>query len=146
MAEEVFVAAPPALVVARMRAAETVSALFPGLRLRVLTDRGREGLRWTVEDPAPTVESPLGSVREGSAEIWLEPWGGGMIVHVYLRCPPTRSGRRRLWRRRESRGPGLRRVLWAVKDELEIGRAPGDPTVMEPDDRTTADWGQGTGE
>ncbi|MGH3329370.1 MAG: hypothetical protein ACRDPT_16535 [Streptomycetales bacterium] len=83
-------------------------------------DRGHEGLRWSI----------TGELL-GSAEVWLEAFADGTIVHYYLRGEPAApSGRvRRLAAARLRRRYTLawKRRINALKDELEAGRATGMP-------------------
>ena len=81
------------------------------------------GVRWNVR-----------GALVGSMEVWLEPYGDGVIVHHYVRCDVA-GGRRlspaataRVRRRRERHA---KRVFWALKDELEAGRAAGQPRHPE---------------
>jgi hypothetical protein len=95
-------------------------------------DRGDSGMRWTVTGDLV-----------GSCEVWLEPYGDGVIVHYYLRAEPTRRGSRtepvdtrpararrlavRVGREHTARWKSL---INALKDELEAGRAVGEPRVV----------------
>lgn len=118
LVEETFVAADPALVRPRVATPGFLQGLWPRLRLRVSQDRGGEGLRFSVSGPVT-----------GTAEVWLEGWADGVIVHVYLRVDP--SGERWSASRARRERHRLRAVvppaLWEVKDVLEAGRRPGDP-------------------
>ena len=75
------------------------------------------------------MERPRGALT-GSMEVWLEPYGDGVIVHHYVRCDlagdrllsPAAAARQRRRRQRHAK-----RVFWALKDELEGGRPPGEP-------------------
>ena len=51
---------------------------WPDLRLTTTRDRGRKGRQWAVE-----------GALAGTAEIWLEPWWDGVILHYYLRADPA---------------------------------------------------------
>ncbi len=118
--DETFIVADPAALAARLRDPAVVRRAWPGLDLVVFMDRGDQGIRWSVTGDLV-----------GSCEIWLEPFGDGVIVHYFLRADPGRSGRpRRLHRRaiRIGRDHATRwkAVLHAVKDELEQGRPAGE--------------------
>ena len=54
---------------------------WPTLDLAVFMDRGLDGVRWSITGELV-----------GSAEVWLEPQGDGVIVHYYLRGEPTAPG------------------------------------------------------
>lgn len=101
---------------------------WPGLTLTVFMDRGTEGIRWSVTGELV-----------GSAEIWLESRGAGVIVHHYLRAEPTEPGsttrarsipdstrgRREIDRLRRRHALSWKRTVWALKDELEGDRPAG---------------------
>ncbi|MQA27819.1 MAG: polyketide cyclase / dehydrase and lipid transport [Micromonosporaceae bacterium] len=118
LVEETFVAAAPEAVRGRLATLEFARRLWPDLRLRVTQDRGAKGLRHAVSGDFT-----------GTAEVWLEDWADGVIVHVYLRVDPTGAAwsPRRALRELHRRQRALKSVLWAVKDEHEGGRRPGEP-------------------
>lgn len=101
---------------------------WPDLSLTVFMDRGLDGIRWSAT-----------GAWVGSVEIWLEPVGDGVLLHHYLRLDrpgpegvplPAAAdprGRRRDARARARRARDWKRSAWALKDELEAGRAPGTP-------------------
>lgn len=100
---------------------------WPGLTLQVYMDRGLEGMRWTVSGQ-----------MVGSAEIWLEEQPPGVIVHHFLRAEPTVPGTtttpRPIANSRRARAQvqalqrrhvlAWKRVVWALKDELETDARP----------------------
>ncbi|UPK73398.1 hypothetical protein MU582_13225 [Nocardioidaceae bacterium SCSIO 66511] len=90
---------------------------MPGVRLRRIEDRGLLGKRWAVD----------GAMR-GSAEVWLERWADGVVVHVFWQVDPA-DGRRLDARGRRRFGLEVKAHVTAVKDSLEEGRAPGTPRV-----------------
>jgi hypothetical protein len=106
---------------------------WPTLELTVFMDRGIEGVRWSI----------TGELI-GSAEIWLEDLGRGVMVHYYLRGEPTvpgsptqpRSlpdsarGRREIDRLRRRHALAWKQVIWALKDEMEGDRRPGEPALL----------------
>jgi hypothetical protein len=122
LVDETFIAAPPEVVAAAVARPERWREWWPDLVLTVFMDRGRQGLRWNV----------AGGLH-GSSELWLEPVADGVLVHYYLRAdPPVPPGSgspgrsaRRARRLREGRARAWKRSVWALKDELEAGRAPG---------------------
>jgi hypothetical protein len=124
--DEVFVAAAPALVREYCERPATRARLWPGLTVTVAQERGDEGQRYAV----------VAGGWHGTAEIWLERCADGVLLHTYLRIdpagpvPPRRvaaEGRRR-------RGHG-KRELWRIKDEIEAGRAAGEPARQPPPQR-----------
>ncbi|MGH3502072.1 MAG: SRPBCC family protein, partial [Nocardioidaceae bacterium] len=95
---------------------------FPQLTLTPYDDRGLDGVRWRVSGELV-----------GTAEVWLEQYGDGVIVHTYVRAEPATAARalpRRAdrWVRRRYALP-LKRHLLGVKDALEAGRQVGEPRV-----------------
>ncbi|NDL57299.1 polyketide cyclase / dehydrase and lipid transport [Phytoactinopolyspora sp. XMNu-373] len=94
---------------------------WPRLQLTVVEDRGRLGTRWTVRGELV-----------GTAEIWLEPWHDGVIVHWFLRAEPAAPDTGLRWRRppdptriRERYVASFKRHIHALKDELDAGRMAG---------------------
>jgi hypothetical protein len=127
--DETFVVVDPATLAARLRDPSVVRRAWPGLDLVVFMDRGDNGIRWSVTGRLV-----------GSCEIWLEPFGDGVIVHYFLRADPTRRGSRTepvagSSRRRQRQAVRVGRAhatrwkafLHAVKDDLEAGRPAGEP-------------------
>lgn len=114
-------AAAPAAVAALVGDPARWPSWWPDLRLSVSADRAEQGVRWTVA-----------GALAGSMEVWLEPHADGVIVHHYLRCdapggqvlPARRAAAERHRRQRHAR-----RLFWAVKDELEGDRRPGEPAA-----------------
>jgi hypothetical protein len=115
LVDETFVVAAPGAVAAVVRDAGRWPGWWPDLRLSVFQDRGDAGVRWNVR-----------GALVGSMEVWLEPYGDGVVVHHYVRCDPAGGGPvgRRERRRRERHAKA---VFWALKDELEGDRHPGEP-------------------
>ncbi len=129
--DETFIVASPAELSAVVHDPRRWRAWWPGLRLTVFMDRSEQGIRWSVTGDLV-----------GSAEIWLEPFGDGVVIHHYLRADPTRPGsrteplegdpaklRRQADRIRRRHALAWKRSVNALKDELEVGRAPGTPRV-----------------
>lgn len=121
--DETFLAVPPEVVAAEFAAPAQWARWWPDLRLEVDTDRGVQGVRWTVRG---------GLV--GSMEVWLEPVGDGTVLHYFLRAdPPGRDGRpapaspRRGAAEARRRHRAAKAMAFACKDRLEAGRAPGEP-------------------
>ncbi|HEX7355421.1 MAG TPA: polyketide cyclase / dehydrase and lipid transport [Mycobacteriales bacterium] len=122
--DETFVVAAPDVVAAAVHDTARTRAWWPDLELTVFQDRAADGLRWTVT-----------GALVGTAEIWLQPFGDGTVVHVFLRCEVTRRGsatevaqvsRRRADRLRRDRAWQIKGWSWALKRELEAGRAAGE--------------------
>lgn len=113
--DETFVVAAPAAVAALVRDPDRWLGWWPDLRLSVFQDRGDAGVRWNVR-----------GALTGSMEVWLEPRGDGVLLHHYVRCDRT-DGRPVSPRERRRRQTHAKAIFWAVKDELEGDRRPGEP-------------------
>src|SRR5215207_8204357 len=115
LVDETFVVAEPARVAAAVRDPARWQLWWPDLRLAVFQDRGDAGVRWNVR-----------GALTGSMEVWLEPYGDGVLLHHYVRCDPAAGGpigpRERRRRQRHAK-----RVFWSLKDELEGDRRAGEP-------------------
>ena len=112
--DETFVVADPARVAAVVRDPARWPGWWPDLTLAVFQDRGDAGIRWNVR-----------GALTGSMEVWLEPYGDGVLVHHYVRCDATGGTVTPRERRRRQRH--AKRLFWALKDELEGDRRPGVP-------------------
>ncbi|HEV7657670.1 MAG TPA: polyketide cyclase / dehydrase and lipid transport [Mycobacteriales bacterium] len=114
LVDETFVVAHAAAVAAVVRDPARWERWWPDLRLGVFQDRGDAGVRWNVR-----------GALTGSMEVWLEPYGDGVLVHHYVRCDPV--GRDTITpRERRARQRRAKQVFWALKDELEGDRRPGE--------------------
>ncbi len=130
LVDETFLVAEPARVAAELHDRATWRAWWPDLALTVFQDRGDAGLRWTVTG---------GLV--GTMEVWLEPWGDGVLLHYYLRADPTAPGsdatalqvdRRTAQRETRRRAWQVKDAVNALKDRLEAGRPVGEPLTPRP--------------
>jgi len=83
IADDTFVVAALTTVAEVVRDPASWRAWWPDLEPTVTADRGLKGVRWSVSGAAV-----------GSMEIWLEPWGDGVVIHWYLRAEPGRVARR----------------------------------------------------
>ena len=107
LADDTYLAVPPAAVARVVRDPARWQAWWPDLRLEVTRDRGRRGAHWAVS-----------GALSGSAEIWLEPVGDGTVLHFYLRAGLSDEQRTR-------RALAWKRCVHALKDELEGRREAG---------------------
>jgi hypothetical protein len=121
--DETFVAVTPATLAAAFADPRGWRGYWPDLVLEVYTDRGDQGLRWTVR-----------GALVGTMEVWLEPVLDGTLLHYFLRATPAgEDGRPRELRPRELRREFDRRaraakaIALGLKGVLEDGRAPGEP-------------------
>jgi hypothetical protein len=122
IADDTFLVADPEAVAFLVADPSSWRTWWPDLQLTVTRDRGVKGLRWAV-----------GGAVTGSMEVWLEPWGDGVVLHWYLRAEPTRRVRRPQ-RERTRRALAWKRHVHALKDRLEADREPGSPRVKEGDE------------
>lgn len=121
--DETFLAVPPEVVAAEFADPARWPRLWPDLRLEVMTDRGRQGIRWTVR-----------GALVGSMEVWLEPVLDGTVLHYYLRADPAGpdglpqpATPRRAAALAARRQKAAKAIALACKQRLEAGRAPGEP-------------------
>jgi hypothetical protein len=122
LTDDSFVVGAQAEVAARLRDPGLWHACWPGVRLKTYHDRGVEGVRWYAS----------GAVV-GTAELWLEPYRDGTLVHVFLRADPARRlSPRRLDRLRRGFATALKAAVFAAKDDIEAGRPLGTPRVGTP--------------
>lgn len=129
--DDTFIAASPRAVADAVADPGRWRRWWPDLTATTTRDRGVKGHQWLIS-----------GALHGTAEVWLEPWRDGTVVHLFLRLDfaaeqsAEQSGDRRTSRRSERER--TRRVLaWKrdvnlLKDELERGRAPGDPAAGAP--------------
>lgn len=124
--DDTFVVGDPEEVAARVADPELWRRWWPGLDRHIHEDRGVLGHRWT-----------LTGDFVGRGEVWLEPFGDGVIVHYFLWADPPRRGDRSqpdttVRPRRAARLARAHTVAWkrrinALKDEFDAHRAPGEP-------------------
>ncbi|MGW5360071.1 hypothetical protein [Actinopolymorpha pittospori] len=123
LADDTFVVAPAEELAARLAGPAFWRTCWPAIELSPYHDRGAEGMRWYA-----------GGALSGTAELWLEPYRDGTVVHVFLRADPARgtSPPRRLARLRREYAVSLKAALFALKDEVESGRAVGTSRIPIP--------------
>jgi hypothetical protein len=121
--DETFVAVPPEVLVLEFATPVRWRTLWPDLDLRVITDRGPAGLRWTVA-----------GALVGSMEVWLEPVLDGTLLHYFLRADPpgpdgapTPASPRKGAAEARRRQRAAKAIAFGCKARLEAGRAPGEP-------------------
>ena len=118
--DDTFVAADPQVVAQVVADPARWRRWWPDLSLQVSRDRGIKGCQWLV----------TGSWT-GTAEIWLEPWHDGTILHLIQRLDPAgpaeslRSARSARAQQlvQANRVQDWKRHVFGLKDELEH-RAP----------------------
>lgn len=124
LVDEAFLVVDRAVLAGEVADAERWRQWWPSLTLEVFMDRGPDGVRWNVR-----------GALIGSAEVWLEAVGDGVLLHHYLRVDPadgpidlgTARGRRRADRLRARHSRAWKRTVWELADRLDAGRAPGEP-------------------
>lgn len=115
--DETFIAVPPSTIAAVFADPAAWREYWPDLVLEVYTDRGDEGLRWTVR-----------GALVGTMEVWLERALDGTLLHYFLRASPAaQMSPRRLRREFDRRARAAKAVALGLKEVLEDGREPGIP-------------------
>ncbi|HKS48646.1 MAG TPA: polyketide cyclase / dehydrase and lipid transport [Amycolatopsis sp.] len=115
--DETFLAVPPKTIAAAFADPAAWREYWPDLVLEVYTDRGDEGLRWTVR-----------GALVGTMEVWLEPMLDGTLLHYFLRATPAVPPRpSRVRREFDRRARAAKRIALRLKEILEDGREPGVP-------------------
>lgn len=113
IADETFLVTDRVELAGRFADAGLWRSWWPELDLSVNEDRGEAGIRWDVRGRL-----------SGTAEIWLEPWYDGVIVHWFVRARLDRGSAAGL---RSEMVRTHKRRIHRLKDELERTRAPGMP-------------------
>jgi len=130
LVDDTFVVADPHEVA--LAVASRWTGWWPDLELHTERDRGDKGIQWVARSRPGTARPVVGTM-----EIWLEPWGDGVVVHHYARLDPAgwREGeaQKRRWADRERRRLARRWKVHvhALKDEMERGRVPGEPRHVQ---------------
>ncbi|GAA1224671.1 hypothetical protein GCM10009676_02890 [Prauserella halophila] len=119
--DETFLTVPPSTLAAVFADPAAWRRYWPDLVLEVYTDRGDQGLRWTVR-----------GALIGTMEVWLEPVLDGTLLHYFLRASPVPDDGTRpsgAWLRREfdRRARAAKAIALDLKVTLEDGRAAGMP-------------------
>ena len=119
VADETFVAADAAQVGAAVADPARWRRWWPDLHLRVVEERGAQGIRWAVAGPLT-----------GSMEIWLEPMLDGVLLHYFVHAEPAGASARDLSRMNLPKMVHQRRVAgkkmsFEIKSELEAARPVG---------------------
>lgn len=121
LVDETFIVASRQQVRAALCEAARWMSWFPGTCFAAHEDRGLRGVRWT-----------LSGELAGTAEVWLEEWADGTIVHAYVRAESRRlTGSRYAVAKavRRHYQLSLKARMFVVKAELEGGRAAGIPRI-----------------
>ena len=89
LSDQSYVRVPPTAVRADPAGPVSLSAWVPALGLETVADRDDEGVLWRAQAVTGAGRS---AVRwRGTAEVWLEPWHDGTVVHLYVRLDPLAS-------------------------------------------------------
>lgn len=123
VADELFVAAAPALAGDVVGDRARWREWWPDLTLQVIEDRGDAGVRWQVSGPI-----------EGTMEIWCEEVLDGFVLHYYLHAEPVTaapadaaSRARAIAEFNRLRRVAGKKMSFQVKELLEGGREIGSP-------------------
>jgi hypothetical protein len=115
LVDETFIAAPPTALAAAVADPSRWRLWWPDRTLEVFLDRGIKGQRWSVAGDLV-----------GSAEIWLEAFRDGVLLHYYLRADPAgdpgRLTPRAVDRIRRAEAVRWKKSAWALKTEYETER------------------------
>jgi hypothetical protein len=119
VADEMFIAAAPALVGEAVSEPVDWRRWWPDLRLEVVEARGEAGIRWTVAGPLT-----------GTMEIWLEPMLDGVLLHYFLHAEPSgvaawQLSRMNLAKLIHARRVAGKRMAFEIKAKLEAARPVG---------------------
>lgn len=119
VADEMFVAADPALIGTVVADPSNWRRWWPDLRLEVVEDRGAAGQRWTVTGPLT-----------GTMEVWLEPVLDGAVLHYFLHAEPSGASAAELAKMNlatmtHQRRVAGKRMAFEVKSVLEADRPVG---------------------
>jgi hypothetical protein len=123
LSDETFIAVDRPSVAAVVGDRGRWTEWWPDLELEVLRDRGDKGRQWVL----------TGRVT-GTAEIYLESWHDGTVIHLFLRLelPDDRNGPADADRVVRQRTLGWKRTIHRLKDELEAGRPAGTAAQVGP--------------
>jgi hypothetical protein len=118
--DSTWFAARPTAVAAIVAEPANWRRWWPSLDLAVSERRGVRGVRWVVRSGT----GPAAGLT-GTAEVWLEPAGDGVVAHFFLRL--DRADGAPLRRRRADRiarefRADTKRHFWALADQLDPGR------------------------
>lgn len=121
--DDTFVVAAPVAVASVVHDEVRWRRWWPSLQLTTTRDRGLKGRQWAVR-----------GALTGSAEIWLEPWADGVVVHFYLRADVVAPAGQRTSRLGASApwAQDWKRQVHALKDVLEAWRAVGEQRPAGP--------------
>lgn len=117
--DSTWIAAPAATVAAVVAEPANWRRWWPGLDLQVSEWRAAKGVRWTVASVAGRAG------LSGSAEVWLEPAGEGVVAHFFLRLDPAPGrtlSRRDVERVTDEYRRRTKSAFWALADRLDPAR------------------------
>jgi hypothetical protein len=114
--DSTWICARPSVVAAVVAEPANWRRWWPDLDLSLDEWRGDKGVRWTVR------RAPHGG--SGSMEVWLEQACDGVVAHFFLRLDAARGGMtpRRADRVADRYRRRMKRIFWALADELDPGR------------------------
>ena len=127
--DSTWIAAPAPTVAAVVNEPANWRRWWPGLELQVSERRAAKGVRWTV----PAVAGRAG--LSGTAEVWLEPAGEGVVAHFFLRLDPAPGrtlSRRDVERVTDEYRRRTKSAFWALADRLDPARMQRHVSAAEP--------------
>jgi len=124
ISDETFIVAPAALL--QRELCDEASWRSLGLSLTCYEDRGVKGKRWRLVD----------NLR-GTAEVWLEPAGDGVTVHVYVQADLTKP--RRWSDPQKAYSHRIKRRVLDLKRHYDLQRPAGMPAVPPDGDDAPED-------
>jgi hypothetical protein len=121
LADETFIAVDRSVVAALFADLSGWANCWPDLELVLLRERGLKGCQWAVTGrPARGGPGRGGPAVAGTAEIYLEPWHDGTLVHLFLRLTlPPGTTPRALHRATTARTLPWKQTITQLKDHLE---------------------------
>lgn len=118
LSDQTFIAVDRPSVAAVVGDPQRWADWWPDLELQVLRDRGDKGRQWVCT-----------GLVAGTAEIYLEQWHDGTLLHLFLRLELPAAARSAVGRGRDRAGHrrtlAWKQTMHRLKDELEAGRAAG---------------------
>ena len=123
ISDETFIVAPVALLQRELCDEATWRPL--GLSLSCYEDRGIKGRRWRL----------TGNLH-GTAEVWLEPVGDGVTVHVFVQADPVKP--RRWTDPQNALNRRIKRRVLDLKRHYDLQRPAGMPAVPPDGDDAPA--------
>jgi hypothetical protein len=130
ISDQAFVARSPAAVRSCSQGPCGLAGWVPGIGLDVVVDRQDQGVLWRA-----VARDPAGRRWAGTAEVWLEPWHDGTVVHLYVRLDPAEGeppGARATARWREALRDRWRAAFLSWRHDVDGRRRAGERAHCAP--------------